>query len=64
MKFPPNSILFKGVHTVYDRFGHTLPMEYTGARDEILASRQTACSAVPSMSRPSWISAGQTPQNF
>ncbi|MGI6508713.1 MAG: aminomethyl transferase family protein [Saccharofermentanales bacterium] len=42
MKFPPNSILFKGVHSVYDRFGHTLPMEYTGARDEILASRQTA----------------------
>ena len=42
MQFASDSVLFKGAYATINMLGTVLPLEYTGAREEYLACRNTA----------------------
>ena len=52
MKFSTDSAIFKGAHKIQNIWGNLLPGEYTGAREEFLASRSTAWLGVALNSTP------------
>lgn len=52
MKISRDSTIFKGAYAIYNMFGSDVPLEYSGARSEYLASRETAWLGVTLCNSP------------
>lgn len=64
MKFKKDGSVFKGSFATYNMFGMDMPLEYSGARSEILACRETAWLGVALNNTPVYDISGPDAAKF